>query len=46
MRRNISTLLYAGLAAFTHGQDFNGDFNGRSVNLKPDYAFKGSALTG
>ncbi|MGY3211780.1 FG-GAP repeat domain-containing protein [Mucilaginibacter sp. HD30] len=46
MKRTISTLLLAGLAAFSYGQDFNGDFNGKSVNLKPDYVFKGSALTG
>nr|WP_294793425.1 VCBS repeat-containing protein [uncultured Mucilaginibacter sp.] len=46
MKRTISTLLLAGLAAFSYGQDSNGDFNGRSVSLKPDYVFKGSALTG
>lgn len=42
MKRTISTLLLAGLAAFSYAQDFDG----RSVSLKPEYAFKGSTLTG
>ena len=46
MKRIISTLLLAGLASFSYGQENNGEYNGRGVALVPDYTFKASALTG
>src|SRR4051812_47023766 len=46
MKRILSTILLAGLAAFSYGQEMPGDFNGRNMALIPDYTFKGSKLTG
>lgn len=46
MKRFLSTVLLAGFAAFSYGQEFSGDINGRGQSLTFDYTFKGSALTG
>lgn len=46
MKRIFSTMLLAGVALFSYGQESNGDYNGRGMSLIPDYTFKASALTG
>ncbi len=46
MKRFLSTVLLAGLAAFSYGQEMSGEINGRSLTLVPDYTYKGSLLTG
>lgn len=46
MKRIISTIILAGVAALSYGQTNPGDFTGRGMSLIPDYTFKASALTG
>lgn len=46
MKRILSTLVFAGLATLSYGQNFSGDYNGRNLESIPDYVYKGSSLAG
>jgi hypothetical protein len=46
MKYFLATILLFGIAAVTFGQDIPWDVRGRGLSFKPDYTFKGSALTG
>ena len=46
MKRFLSTVLLAGIATLSFGQEIQGDYNGRNLSVIPDYVYKGSALTG
>ncbi|MDB5115548.1 MAG: repeat protein [Mucilaginibacter sp.] len=46
MKYFLTTLLLAGFAACSFGQEIPWDANGRGLSFEPDYSFKGSSLTG
>ncbi|MDB4925348.1 FG-GAP-like repeat-containing protein [Mucilaginibacter sp.] len=45
MKYFLTTLLLAGLAVCSFGQEIPWDVNGRGLSFEPDYSFKGSSLT-
>jgi hypothetical protein len=46
MKRFLSTVLLAGIATLSFGQEIQGDYNGRNLSTIPDYVYKGSSLSG